>query len=67
MVLTIAAIQQSGMSFTIQTPGRQYIIVSSEAHIRELSEAKEDRLSLVATADEVCISAPDASPRHAKW
>lgn len=66
MLLTKAALQASGMPFTVQTPERLYIMVSSEAHIRELSEAKEDQLSLVATAEEVCILATDASFRHAK-
>ncbi|CAD6446127.1 07e2d06f-0f1a-4817-b94b-a3839b216dd0 [Sclerotinia trifoliorum] len=43
----------SGVPFTIQTPERQYVLVSSEAHMKELSQAKEERLSLVATAIEV--------------
>ena len=43
----------SGKSFTIQTPERNYTVVSSETSIRELASAKEEQMSLVATAEEV--------------
>ena len=43
----------ANVPFTLPTPENYYVHVSSEKHIKELSEAPEDRLSLHALAKDV--------------
>ncbi|KAL8940797.1 MAG: hypothetical protein Q9216_002623 [Gyalolechia sp. 2 TL-2023] len=50
--------QAQGGSFSIQTPGKQHVMVTSKAHIRELGQAPPGQLSLHAVAKEFL------QPRH---
>lgn len=45
----------ANVPFVLPTPENHYIHVSSERHIKELSEAPEDRLSLHALAKDVSL------------
>ena len=54
----ITSKQADGSPFTIQTPGKKHVMVTSSKHIKELSEAPLNRLSLHAVAKDVWKPTP---------
>lgn len=55
-------LQRTGVPYAVRTPEDFNVHVSSELHIKELSEAAEDELSLHALAKDVSVR---VDPPHA--
>ena len=49
----LMSLKTTGVPFSVHTPERRYTLVSSEQSIKLLGQAKEEHMSLIATAEEV--------------